>query len=678
MESSSTQIRIVLLIASLALGIVILTGNVRYTQGDSRYFLLTSQALLEHGTIRLDTYDEELDLTALVNGKDWMLERFQSTGHVYNYYPVGTAMFAMPFVWIGKRLGMDMTVPDHDEAMQMAIAAILCISIFLLLFRLARAYVDEWQAMLLALVFSFGTSLLSTLGTALWSQNFQTFFILLALLEIVEVERGKRENIRPYWLGGLLFATWLCRPTSAVFILMVFVWVTLRHRRSLLKLVATSAVLMILFLLWSKLEYNRFLPGYFNPAQWPWKGSFLESWASLWLSPARGLLWFSPIVWFAFAGWFRRDVRSQLLWLALWGWVLVHTVMAARSAMPWGGWCFGPRFFTELMPAFALLILIGNEKNGSILPARTNMKTAAMSVFALLSVSINTLQGIYNPETQKWNDGPNIDQHWSERMWEFSNPQFLATESRNELRAYEATLEVEVGRAIHDRLPEGTVMVVGNPSPETRFITKKWRRSDKFSGRIIVNSVPAALRENPTGFYVHPSAQPFIPEPDKYHIEPVSSGMNLGEFIRKHSAQSDREVLLSAKDEASLKLSEATRSIFRQMGSEIDSLKYRDSYIAAVFDGKFVMEEMGLRDLTTSFPGNNLLQAPAIYLRSAGMENGNFSEIRLGSMNYSQNERGMNVVVITLPERRVVASTSFDTHVADQERAWFFRYTLKK
>ncbi len=49
--------------------------------------LLTAQAILEHGTIRLDAYATDVR---------WVYEPLASAdnGHVYNYFPLGTSLFA--------------------------------------------------------------------------------------------------------------------------------------------------------------------------------------------------------------------------------------------------------------------------------------------------------------------------------------------------------------------------------------------------------------------------------------------------------------------------------------------------------------------------------------------------------------------------------------------------------
>ena len=46
--------------------------------------------------------------------------------------------------------------------------------------------------------------------------------------------------------------------------------------------------------------------------------------------------------------------------------------------------------------------------------------------FSLISIFINTYQGLYNPATGKWNNSPNIDEY-PDYLFDWKYPQFMAT-----------------------------------------------------------------------------------------------------------------------------------------------------------------------------------------------------------------------------------------------------------
>ena len=76
------------------------------------------------------------------------------------------------------------------------------------------------------------------------------------------------------------------------------------------------------------------------------------------VSPARGLLVFSPVLLFAIPG-VIRAIRSPVY--RPWGWAIAVAVVAhwiAISSFPhwWGGYSFGPRLMTDVLPFLILAV----------------------------------------------------------------------------------------------------------------------------------------------------------------------------------------------------------------------------------------------------------------------------------------------------------------------------------
>ena len=99
----------------------------------------------------------------------------------------------------------------------------------------------------------------------------------------------------------------------------------------------------------------------------------------------------------------------------------------------WGGYSFGPRFSTGLVPWF--VVIDNSRRTGetvcagpSELRVRASGKALELSVGALLlfvSIAINAL-GAADRNTSLWNVQPqNIDSH-PDRNWDWRQPQFLA------------------------------------------------------------------------------------------------------------------------------------------------------------------------------------------------------------------------------------------------------------
>jgi len=101
----------------------------------------------------------------------------------------------------------------------------------------------------------------------------------------------------------------------------------------------------------------------------------------LWLSPGKGMLWYSPILSVAAFGWpeFARSQKGPAI--AAGGTIVAYSLLYA-SNFAWHGsaWCWGPRYLVPVLP-FCLLGLLGVSLIGR--PAK-----GAVLVVAILSVVI--------------------------------------------------------------------------------------------------------------------------------------------------------------------------------------------------------------------------------------------------------------------------------------------------
>ncbi|MFN8397797.1 MAG: hypothetical protein U0176_24475 [Bacteroidia bacterium] len=647
-------------IAAFVVFLIVMTGKVRYTEGDARYSLFSTKALIENGSLRLDDYMQELDLSALNNDHNWMIFRAGDAGHYYYDYPIGTQIFSAPFVWISCRFGMDpVQIPD-DTSMQIGLSALICVAIFLLLYRLSRHFLGEWAALLFSITFFLGSTFTSTLGTALWSHNFQTLFIMLAILELVDFERGVRSRIRGPLLGFLLFSAYLCRPTSAAFILPVFAYLAWRERNALIWAGAVAGGFFAWFLIWSWLELGMLLPRYYDPTQWRTTNEFWAHLMPVWFGPARGLWSFTPLLLLAFGVWAVRKLRFHPLNLLVWVWLLLHTYLLLGSQSPWAGWSFGPRFFTEVLPGLALLLLMLSEQASGFHRRVQAGLAVAFLVLGGFGIYVHTFQGLHNVQTMSWNDSPNIDQRWADRRWDWRHPQFLASENQRRKLALESSTSLLM-QQLSPRFPASSNLLYLPQEPTIREAFHQWNREDKFGRKQqLCNSLYAVHKTGNPEFYFTSSQLPDLRGIPGIYLDTLSATrLTMGAFLKAHEQY---EIFIAAKDDATTSLALESRQYMNSIGSKLDSVKLRDSYIAHIYKGKLVHEEWGQRDITY------LARAKVtVKVHSAGLFVGNGASILLNGQECSLNQRGMNVLVLN-DSREIVWNTSFDTHADDHER----------
>lgn len=662
-----------LLFSAIVIALIVLTGNVRYTRGDSRYSLLVSQAIVEHGSIHLDPYEKDLDLNRNNQGKGWMLMHWGDNDHTYYFYPVGTSLISVPFVFLGHCFGMDMVYYDQESQMQLMISAVVLMLVFFQLYRMARLFLDEWVAHIFALSMVLCTSLISTHGVALWSQTYETLAILSVLVIFARAKFEEGYTIKGWQVGVLLFIAYLCRPTASVFVALSLAYVFWQHRPILPKVLLYAGGLFLLFVLWSFIEFHSFLPRYYDPATWKSKegASFAQDFLAMLFSPARGLVIFTPVVLLGLAGGFMRSVRLHPLFLFVGVWVLLHTIVIARSPMPWGGWSYGPRFYAETIPGLALVLLLVARYLGELPVFFHRWLPRTFLVFTLFGLYVHTYKGIYDLSTFGWNGTPAIDEFWPDTRWNWRYPQFLASEELNKRRQREHDMRYSM-ELMTAQLPKGSALLYGTADAELRNFFAYWNRHDKVPGRRLYNGLAAIERDELMEFWFPREKLGYIAGLPVWRIDSSNAQPTTAEFLQKNR---DKLLVFTIKDEGSYQLGAETRKYLRDRGSKIDSLKMRDSYIAVIDSGKLIFEDMGQRPLEYTLPKKGNL--PDIVVKSAGNDVGNFSSVKVYDKEYSLNVRGLNAVIFG-EYNDVLWSTNFDTHKEDTERRAFYKAVRKR
>lgn len=400
--------------------LLVLGARVDSTGSDALGALLVSQSILDHGTIRLDAYGEDVRRYANV------LERRGE--HVYYYPPLGTSVFAVPYVAGLNALGLRM--PEHDRRTQRWLAAALAVVIFVLLFQIARLWLSFYPSALFAAAFWGGTSYASTMATALWSHDLAAVFSLAALWHVLRARESGSE-IRAMALGTLLFSAYLCRPTLAVLSPVLLLFVAAYDLRIAIRAAIVVALLLAAFSLFSWTEFGEPLPGYYMPKRLDggrWSTAALGNL----FSPARGLFVFSPFLLLPFLmpGTTHEAMRGRGPIAILLAWPVLHWIAVSNFPHWWAGYSYGPRFMSDVLPALYVFFVAF----AGIALARSPRTTWLMVALLGWGVFVHTCQGLYNPYTSYWNTMPSIDEA-PQRLFDWSDPPFLQTSASWDARA---------------------------------------------------------------------------------------------------------------------------------------------------------------------------------------------------------------------------------------------------
>lgn len=631
-----------------------------YSKSDPELTLLTSQALVQQGNINLFEYRYALPQGDFSHG-EWKYSS-RGEGTIYYTYPLGNSIIALPFVAVGNIFGLDMSLAEHDSFMQRLLAAISVLLVLFLFMDVIGNFLPSRTALVAAPLLVFSTSLYSTLGTALWSFNFEMVFLLLSVREVIAAERGIR-SLRPFRLGGYLAMAWFCRPSAMVFAAIIFLWLFLKQRPQVLRVAGPIIVFLMLFVTFSVLTFQQILPPYYNPFYWTQTKAhpfgIFERMIALLFSPARGLFLFTPLLMLGLGGLLIPEVRKDLLYRFSMLWFVLQWMATATQANWWGGWCFGPRMMTEsIIPLTLMLVLTWRGIHGR---NGTYLRYASI-LLGGLGLFIHVFQGGFNKESRNWNDFPNIDQYPAYYIWNWKRSQIAATATGNRIKSREFEMGIQIGWMLR-KLPQQGVLLYGKPDPEVRSILQGWNRH---GGKKVFNNLFDVAVDQCDTFWISELNKDQIAQIPDFTILQDTSKISLGQYLRSMEGYN---VVMVVKDEASTAILPQTKDYFRAAGAHIDSLKYRQGYGLCFSHGKLIMES--LEGDQPAF-GEVTIDGQKLTFFSSGMDKQNRSSIRLNDREYSLDRRGFNILVFDA-QGNVMDLAWFDTLWSDNKIQMLFQ-----
>jgi hypothetical protein len=437
--SSTKRLGAIIFVVAL---LIFLTARVHQVT-DSAYSMMLSQSLLDHRSFALDGY-------ALPhNPPEWRGDHFSDGSiyqlelvgdHIYYHFPAGSSVLSVPFVALLRLFGISAVNADGtynrdgETKIEAILAALLMAMLASLFFYTARLLLPTRWSLLAAAGAALGTQVYSTASRALWSDTWGILLLAVAIFMLLAHEVGRRP-LNPVLLASVLSWAYFVRPTYAVPVAAVTLYVFIFQRKLLIRYSLTGAAWLAGFILFSWTHYHHLVPAYYRAGRLQF-ALFWTALAGNLISPARGLLVFVPTLFFVafLLVRYRKHVRLQrLVWLSL-AVVVVHIILVSGFNHWWGGHSFGPRLTTSLVPWFALLAILGidamlkwrNERAKQSLPvAGWRTQHFLGGTLLLLSITIHSL-GARSHATWLWNSKPRgIDEH-PERLWDWRQPQFLA------------------------------------------------------------------------------------------------------------------------------------------------------------------------------------------------------------------------------------------------------------
>lgn len=362
-----------LVTAALGLGVLAayLANGREIGTYDTEPTSLLPRAILRGDGLHLDRF------APIVREPDGRLAAYvaRKRGHVVSRYPVGPALLALPVYAVGSAV-LDRTRPGWDRNVltewagskvlaKYAAATIAALAV-VVLHRLLRRFATPRAATLAALAAGLGSDLWVVGGQALWQHGPAALALGCALLLLVDPSPSRLRFVLAGLASGALVAF---RAIDVAFAAPIAAWVAW-HQPRRLGLFASFPVAIAAALLGYNLHYFgtplggqaelEALHPTLHGVDGPWSGDLLAGLAGTLFSPARGLFVYTPWAALALATaprWWRSARTIPLVPWASWG-LVAYLLLLSKYAVWWGGFCYGPRYWTDAVPLLAAMLAL--------------------------------------------------------------------------------------------------------------------------------------------------------------------------------------------------------------------------------------------------------------------------------------------------------------------------------
>ncbi len=404
---------------------------------------------------------------------------FPYDGETYSYFPLGTPVVATPVLFVLDRFVLDYeraNIYEHLKSTHYFMADetnnrlhLLTASFFValsavVLYLIGRYYLSIPLSLVLVTAFIFGTTVYSTASRALWQHGPSVLFLALTLWLIVRTENGKKGIA----FAGLTVAiAYIIRPSNSLAVLFVSLYILIFHTKYLFRYLATSVPIALLFFAYNYSVLDAPFHPYYIASRLGITPTFVEALAGNIISPARGLFIFSPFLialpaLIIYAAWQRKLKPLEIILIII---VVLHWVSISMFGHWWGGFSYGPRFFTDMVPI--MFVLMASTLSTYL---ESNQRTKLVngtlaSGFLVLSVCSITIHhwGVIYQEGRHWNSQPASVDLFPERIWHWDDIQFL--------RPFNPNVEPAVSLSALTTEEDQTTMTlqVSNSSQDIRF-----------------------------------------------------------------------------------------------------------------------------------------------------------------------------------------------------------------
>ncbi|NJN48509.1 MAG: hypothetical protein HC805_00165 [Alkalinema sp. RL_2_19] len=315
-------------------------------------------------------------------------------------------------------------------------------------------------ALVITLLFAFATSTWTISAQGLWQHGVLNLIVLAMLVALIQAHRSPqpwRWHLAAGLACGLLPGI---RQTGLLFAAVALLYRLWRDRgRSAWFCLGWISAIPALW--WNWHYFGNALTGAYRDATYLYQWDhFSTSLPGLLLSPSRGLLIFTPIALFAVPGFWQLlkqlkrqqlthtelTLKSSIDWLLAGIWIAGCGVLLTYSFFgQWhGGYCYGPRFMTDVAPIVCLMLGYYLDALRQAWPQQKRLAGLLFGLAASFSM-LTQVAGIAINPTVDWNTIPYSFGYPADlpRAWDWQDSQLMRSFHGMQHHSYAKMLNTE-------------------------------------------------------------------------------------------------------------------------------------------------------------------------------------------------------------------------------------------
>ena len=225
-----------------------------------------------------------------------------------------------------------------------------------------------------------GSDMWSVASQSLWQHGPAALALTLAILLLRPPAVSRTRMLAAGWATAAMVAV---RSLDVVFALAIVCWLLCRRPRHIGWFLPGPVILGLALVAYNLWYFGAVTGGQdqleqlhreFHGVGGPWSGNLWAGMAGTLFSPNRGLFVFSPWVLISLLvcpAAVKRLPRGSLIpWMLLA--LILFLLLLSKYAVWWAGGCFGPRYWTEVFPLFAILLACGLQWGRERSPAHAS------------------------------------------------------------------------------------------------------------------------------------------------------------------------------------------------------------------------------------------------------------------------------------------------------------------